>query len=439
MTNDSGKTWIKVSSHVESALYALDVVDDGAGIAVGLGGTITTKSDDTENWTPRSQGLTWSLKDLAFVHADTGIAVAPDNLVYTFDGGKTWAPMADTVICCLDAIDFFDGKHGTAVGEGQILRTDDGGKTWREQTAPLRLTSWRDVFQVTPDTAFIVGAHHVLATTDGGQTWVEQESHVPPGDNLNAVFFTDSRHGIAVSDQGLVLRTTNAGEEWLFEDRSLEPLEDVYFTNANHGVIVGGNGFILYTQDSGQSWKEVSSGIESWLLSLAFVSENIGFAVGQRGTILRTDDGGLSWVREPTNAAEWLHKVFVRDANNIFVVGVNGTILKRVDGVVSVRDGPDETEAKPSFTLLQNYPNPFNASTTVSFNLPAAGAVTIKAFNVTGKQVGIVYSGHLSQGRHAINWHGEGLASGVYFLQLEFRALNTSSKMMATRKALLVK
>ena len=93
------------------------------------------------------------------------------------------------------------------------------------------------------------------------------------------------------------------------------------------------------------------------------------------------------------------------------------------------------------FRLYQNYPNPFNAATTLSFNLSSAGQVSLKVFDITGREAASLVNGHLSLGPHSMVWDAEGMASGVYFVRLEMVPATESRHHTnsQTRKVLLMK
>jgi hypothetical protein len=82
-----------------------------------------------------------------------------------------------------------------------------------------------------------------------------------------------------------------------------------------------------------------------------------------------------------------------------------------------------ETELPSAITLYQNYPNPFNPSTQISFALPEAGAVTLRVYDVLGRQVAELFDGQLPPGLHDFTWNardasGAGVASGTYIYRL---------------------
>jgi hypothetical protein len=70
------------------------------------------------------------------------------------------------------------------------------------------------------------------------------------------------------------------------------------------------------------------------------------------------------------------------------------------------------------FQLFQNYPNPFNPSTTIRFSLPQRSHVTLKVFDVLGKEVATLVDAEMEAGEHSIPFTAEGIPGGVYIVQM---------------------
>jgi hypothetical protein len=86
-----------------------------------------------------------------------------------------------------------------------------------------------------------------------------------------------------------------------------------------------------------------------------------------------------------------------------------------------------------NFTLKQNFPNPFNPSTDISFDLLLSSFVSLKIFDITGREVATLISEKLSLGNHTRQWSANGLSSGVYFYRLQ------AGSYIETKKLVLVK
>jgi endo-1,4-beta-xylanase len=83
-------------------------------------------------------------------------------------------------------------------------------------------------------------------------------------------------------------------------------------------------------------------------------------------------------------------------------------------------DATDDKGIINFFSLGQNYPNPFNPSTRIDFTLPVTGYVSIKVFNILGKEIAVLTDGLNQPGKYTVTFNGSGLAGGIYFYKLEF-------------------
>jgi hypothetical protein len=97
-------------------------------------------------------------------------------------------------------------------------------------------------------------------------------------------------------------------------------------------------------------------------------------------------------------------------------------------------------EPPETFSLSQNYPNPFNPSTRISFSVPASsagrqgsGLVSLKVFDVLGREVATLVNENLSAGSYEVTFDARGLASGVYLYRLTSGGLSLSKKLLLTK------
>ncbi len=79
---------------------------------------------------------------------------------------------------------------------------------------------------------------------------------------------------------------------------------------------------------------------------------------------------------------------------------------------------PLETMIEPIYRLEQNYPNPFNPNTIIEFSLKENSWVTLKVFDVLGREAAVLVNEELVAGNHQIRFDGSGLESGVYFYEI---------------------
>jgi aryl-phospho-beta-D-glucosidase BglC (GH1 family) len=106
------------------------------------------------------------------------------------------------------------------------------------------------------------------------------------------------------------------------------------------------------------------------------------------------------------------------------------TVGKQGITITSVRD---ELNTGTSFTLYQNYPNPFNPSTVISWQLKENGFVTLKIYDILGREIATLVNKNLNAGMHSITWDASNKANGVYFYRI------ASGKFSEIRKMTLLK
>ncbi|MBS1514304.1 MAG: T9SS type A sorting domain-containing protein [Bacteroidetes bacterium] len=111
--------------------------------------------------------------------------------------------------------------------------------------------------------------------------------------------------------------------------------------------------------------------------------------------------------------------------------------LKKITGTNNV-DGANKDDKisfiNPSeYKLMQNYPNPFNPVTNIQFDLPKDNFVSLKVYDVVGKEVANVVNDFMQAGRYSISFDGSKLSSGIYFYRI------ATSDFVQTRRMILVK
>ncbi len=75
-------------------------------------------------------------------------------------------------------------------------------------------------------------------------------------------------------------------------------------------------------------------------------------------------------------------------------------------------------EAARPLMEIKAMPNPFTTATIIQVTLTQSEKVNIAVFDITGQQVATIYDGTMDSGQHTINWKPEGMANGMYFLQI---------------------
>jgi hypothetical protein len=93
-----------------------------------------------------------------------------------------------------------------------------------------------------------------------------------------------------------------------------------------------------------------------------------------------------------------------------------------------------------NFALRQNYPNPFNPATVLEYSLPVDSYVSLRVFDVLGREVALLVNGMVPAGEKSAEWDASGAAGGIYFCRLDATDATRPAKTFTqTRKMLLIR
>jgi hypothetical protein len=117
--------------------------------------------------------------------------------------------------------------------------------------------------------------------------------------------------------------------------------------------------------------------------------------------------------------------------NKGYSVGNNGIILR-------IKLGPDSIgsiDQATSYSLAQNYPNPFNSTTNIVYQIPDRGFITLKVYDILGREVAILVNEEKAVGSYEVQFNshsveGRNLTSGIYFYRLKADEYSETKKMI---------
>ena len=256
-----------------------------------------------------------------------------------------------------------------------------------------------------------------------------------------------------ISDNGSYITGTsynNAGDPYAFrwfEGTGIEQIGTYY----SFGMGISGDGNTITGFETGSAgvyrafrWTEIS-GFE-YNVAGDFSQGN---AISGDGGIIVGDNGGGAFRLSTAGGLEELNQVYSGlltpgsdmytalgispDGQFIVGKGINGAtsqdegFLLAINGISSVNDMqriPNE------FILKQNYPNPFNPSTTIKYQIPENGFVSLKVYDVLGNEITTLVNEEKLAGSYEVEFNAEGLTSGIYFYKLQFNSFTETKKMI---------
>jgi hypothetical protein len=108
-------------------------------------------------------------------------------------------------------------------------------------------------------------------------------------------------------------------------------------------------------------------------------------------------------------------------------------VVKRAIAWITTGVAEGGPQVPSHFTLSQNYPNPFNPSTTIKYDLPSASLVSLKVYDILGREVSMLVNDRKDVGVHEVKFDGSNLASGMYFYRLQAGEFVQTKRLMILR------
>ncbi|MBC8205209.1 T9SS type A sorting domain-containing protein [bacterium] len=317
------------------------------------------------------------------------------NLWYTDDMGANWTAVEsqpDTISAIFHLCDVFPGDSRVLMKScySRLWIYDTASDIWQEITppnVPIYYTGQPRASSIVPGLFYYGGEGFAYRSEDYGASW---DSLAMPNLGLNQwdlfpdPVFPDLVWASNIDNYPL-LKSFDRGDNW-------EVCTSIYLNPANWttsicrfidypDVVVAGtchpySAFISY--DSGDNWE-------------AF-AEGLNYRTTFNQMICDPSEGGIIWAAstDGVKKLEW-----------------NDVVVK-TKGSSSVYD----------YKLHTPYPNPFNAKTAISYQLTADSYVSLIVYDVQGREIQSLVTGHLSLGYHEVVFDGSELSSGMYFIRL---------------------
>jgi len=183
-------------------------------------------------------------------------------------------------------------------------------------------------------------------------------------------------------------------------------------------ILAGTRSGIFRSTDSGSHWEHVNMGLPSTSVTVLTAIGN-NFFTGTTAGIVVSSDSGATWTNVMSGTAMWYVQTLISDGTYLFSGSRHTGVWRRPlsEMVTSVQE---EQFGLPTIIRLeQNYPNPFNPITTIQFSIPNPAFVTLKVYDLLGREVCVLVNEKKAPGSYEVTFDGTGLSSGVYFYRLQ--------------------
>ncbi|MDP1678100.1 MAG: YCF48-related protein [Bacteroidota bacterium] len=460
-TTNSGATWFDVAAPLSytNPWNALSFIDTSNGIVVGDDGVVMTSTNGGKNWMwhqiPEKRKCFSVLHTGKFsylVGADSGWVYQSNDTgnIWTSEKISTWPILSffpyrgpvifgvplyaltphsiclryvipppawsekytslfqglgsgacDAEFCNGGGNGFIVGVQGDLRAAPTILRKKMSDTAWSNiSTGILRDGVLLGVSAPSANVIYVCGSGGMIfKSTNGGDTW--KDISAPTTQSLNAIYFYDEKRGFAVGDSGKIFFTSNGGglltnNPPLTFELKFPVNEDTMFVMRSisfgwQRAIDPDNDTVRYTvlikRDTSATWVEHGPTVDTSLQ----VHSPAQIPGKYLWTVLAKDS------------------LYATPSLDIFEFTVKSVVdVEKIEGTV-----PHE------FSLFQNYPNPFNPTTVINYQLPVNNHVTLKVYDMLGREAATLVNEMKDAGSYSIAFNASKFSSGVYFARLQ--------------------
>jgi hypothetical protein len=227
---------------------------------------------------------------------------------------------------------------------------------------------------------------------------------------------------------GGVYISTNNGQSWSSANSGLTSNIVITLTVNGTNIYAGTTAGLFKSTDNGNSWNTVNSGLGTTYILFLYSFNSYLFAGTYNGGVYESSNGGANWINISTGLQNLDDRALTVFNSNLYVATVGGVWKRPLSEIVSVKQisnlVPDE------FKLEQNYPNPFNPTTIIRFQVKDSRFVTLKVYDILGKEKSTIVNKDLNAGSYSYSFDASNLSSGVYFYKLTSGSFSDVKRMV---------
>lgn len=390
--------WFQQPSPTQKRLTKSLFIDSLYGWVIGDSGIVINTTNGGSNWSVQQSGIYSSeLKDISFISRTTGWIIALDStyksfILNTTNGGESWSKtyFPDTT-AFMNTLYFIDNLTGYVSGfRGDIYKTTNAGSTWNicyiDTTGCLYLFPKEDILFIDSQTGYAAGG--------------------------------------VLDLQGIFVKTTNAGASWFSYCVAAEPLRKIIYRGNNRIALMGGDydlgSIYAVSSNGGNNWSYEMTGCWGNATGFAFrTPAEVWAALNFSGSFAVNLDSmkpGSRWTCINTPGNVEVNSIEFLSETKGYAFGDLGSIFKFNEKIIGINEGTINLPLQTK--LYQNFPNPFNPTTSIRYEIPKNAHVSIKVFDILGKEL-FSFNEYKLAGSYEVKFDGSYLASGIYFYVLK--------------------
>jgi photosystem II stability/assembly factor-like uncharacterized protein len=452
-STNNGTTWNSISGFKPGHVRWMTATENRAFITSYDSGKFTS-TDNGTTWTKMPEDKLLNAENVyiepgkIFIYANTNSSY----FLLSTDSGKTWTTKTKPTVGKT-----FYRRNDTlyAGGAGGVQYSTNDGGSWTSLNAGFPYSNYTvNQFILHEGLLYVCGGG--MQRGDGvfaynGSFWQHMSWTIQEDNEVMLGFFPTPNYLLVVTNGHRIYRKANRHTEWRVADTGLGTSNSIHSLaqNGNTLFVSALHGGVFRSTDEGSHWDSAAVTLQSdsyidlggmtvedstLFLSVYRTRNTQNSNVQQEGGFYKSTDEGRSW----SDISEGLPRFYelgrlVCFNGMMYGIGYDFAWMRPLSEIITevMSDIPEQKVME--FRLEQNYPNPFNPTTTIQFELSVQNHVTLKVFDVLGREVAVLVNSVEAAGTKSVNFNAHELASGVYYYRLQVGSYVEIKKLVLLR------
>ena len=226
------------------------------------------------------------------------------------------------------------GARVVAVGErGSVLLSDDQGVSWQPASVATQRNATLTAVVALDDKRLLAVGHDgwILRSEDAGSSWQEMRYDSDLGEPLLGIWTSDGNSVMAFGSFGKFYQSADAGKTWTPQSLDIDNAHLNSMAGGDDGrrMLVGEQGLVLRTTDAGQHWQSLPAFYSGSLFGIVRLSANNWVTYGMRGHVFVSHDFGDSWTQVKVgNQLPLYGHVLLPDQSGLVIVGAGSSVVR---------------------------------------------------------------------------------------------------------------
>ena len=414
-STNNGDSWIKVNENNTGPLVSF-----GTELFAGTyDGTILRSSDKGLSWTgsnlPMSRGWVESIEAIG---TNLFAGTLGGGVFISTDHGVNWTAINNGLknpkVNCIAVIDSNIFVGTPIVG---VFLSTDNGDSWSQVNNGLNSLDVVNVVGLAASgsnlfAGVLLGG--VFKSTDYGKNWIQVGKDISHLGNDYAIAAIDTNIFVGVIPWG-VYRSTDDGSNWAIVDSGLANTFVAALAASDSNLFAGTLHGVFRTTNEGVYW--TYAGLNNYSVAALTVNGADLYAKTDDAELFVSTNYGTTWTKFDSGSVSENIISLAANQSNLYAGSSMGVIYRSVSGITDVQQ--INHNLPELFSLYQNYPNPFNPATRIRYEIPKASFVSLKIYDLLGREVATLVNEEKQAGSYEVEFDGSNLSSGIYFYRMQ--------------------